>query len=76
MTWQGEKLKDIIQNNGLTFKEIAKKTNVSQQTISEWVNGKLPSGSHLVKICRLLNVEPNMLFVDEDNLVSKPILHF
>lgn len=76
MTWQGEKLKDMIQNNNLPFKEMAKKLGVSQQTISEWINGKLPSGSHLVKICRLLNVEPNMLFINDDDLVSKPILHF
>ena len=36
MTWQGEKLKDIIQNNGLTFKEIAKKTQAQYLLIKGW----------------------------------------
>ena len=54
-----EKLIEAIKQSGLSQKEIGKKINVSQQTISCYLNGlKLPSLDTFANLCVVLNIDP------------------
>ena len=48
------KLKDFRKQKGFTMKEVGKKLNVAENTISQWERGKRkPSFQMLVKLAKL-----------------------
>ena len=52
------KLRAVIAQIGITQKELAKQFGVSQQTVSNWVNGvSEPSGSQLQELSRLSGID-------------------
>ena len=68
MKWLGDKLKNLLAERGLTQEAFSDKVGVSRQTFSEWVKGQVPKGGHLLKLCRVLDIEPGSLFVDDTPL--------
>lgn len=69
MKWLGDKLKDLLAERGLTQEAFSEKVGVSRQTFSEWVKGQVPKGSHLLTLCRVLDIEPGSLFEDDTPLL-------
>ena len=76
-------LKELIKRQGLTQREIHRKTNISEATLGLWVSGKSdPSLSNAVKLARALEVDLKTLSyamgidvngLPEDRNVSVPI---
>lgn len=55
-------LTDVIENSGLTKKEIAEKLGVSAASVTKWVKGdNSPDIEIIAKICDLFNVSINSL---------------
>lgn len=69
MKWLGDKLKNLLAERGLTQEAFSEMVGVSRQTYSEWVKGQVPKGSHLLKLCRVLKIEPDFLFQDDTPLL-------
>ena len=52
------KLAAVIAQIGITQKELAERFGVTQQTVSNWVNGvSEPSGSQLQELSRLSGID-------------------
>lgn len=48
-----ERLREYMEERGLTQGELAKLLDVSQPTVSDWINGHMaPSASRLLKISK------------------------
>jgi len=74
MEWLGEKIKDLIKENNFSIVKLAKKTDVSRQTVNDWIKGQIPKGNHLINLCKLFNVNPDFFFSkDFDNSISVPV---
>ena len=57
-----KRIVETIKQSGLTQTEIAKKLNIGQQVISEYVRGKsLPALDTLANLCRILDVDANYI---------------
>ena len=69
MKWLGDKLKNLLVERGLTQEAFSEMVGVSRQTYSEWVKGQVPKGSHLIKLCRVLDIEPDSLFIEVAPLI-------
>jgi transcriptional regulator with XRE-family HTH domain len=54
-----EKIKEALQNAGLTQKELGIKAGFSQQGISRWLNGYTPKIKNLQKIAEVLGLPVN-----------------
>lgn len=64
-----EKLKEIRKNKKFTQKDVAQKLNISQQTYSDYENGKSePNIDVLKKLSKLFNISIDNLV---DNNISK-----
>lgn len=60
-----EKVFWLIEKNGMTQKEFADKTGISQSTISDWKRKKTnPSADKILKICEVLQVTPYELLAE------------
>ncbi len=70
--WQGNKLREALNKSNFTVTDFASKLSVSRQAANDWMNGTVPKGIHLIKLCKLLNININSLFLDEDNFVTMP----
>ncbi len=58
-----KRLKVVLAEKNLTAKRLSEMTNISQSTISNYLNGKSEMKfSTLVKICRALSIEFEDLF--------------
>lgn len=75
MTWDGEKLKEAAKIKGVSLISLSQILNVSRQTINDWIKGQIPKGSHLVALCKALDVSPNYFFPDETPAVISVPLH-
>lgn len=64
-TWQGEIIKSIANQKSIKITEIAEALNISRQTVNEWINGQVPKGTHLLNLCKFLQISPDQLFKDE-----------
>lgn len=54
-----ERIFDILQQKGMTQKELSEKTGIRQSTISDWKNKKMnPSADKIMIICDALEVSP------------------
>lgn len=65
MSWQGQNIKTIAKEKSLTLTRVAELVGVSRQAINDWMNGQIPSGSHLVRLCKVLEIPADALFVPE-----------
>jgi transcriptional regulator with XRE-family HTH domain len=57
-----KRLAETMEMVGITQTALAKRMNVSQQSISYWVNGTYePSLSEIAELCKILEVKANYL---------------
>ena len=62
-----EKIFDLIKERGMTQKEFAQKTGISQSSISDWKRKKTnPVSEKILIICETLNVTPYELLGGTD----------
>ena len=50
-------IKIKIIEKGYTNREIAKMLNLNEQTISNWINGKLGNIEKFIELCKILDIE-------------------
>lgn len=74
MKWEGAKIKELSNAKGISFQNLAKLVGVSRQAVNDWVHGQVPKGNHLVSLCKIFQVNPDLFFSDKvDNRVTAPI---
>jgi len=73
MKWNGELLKSVCEQRGLSKLKLAEQLAVSRQTVYSWFANQVPKGHHLLKLCNVLDVEPASLFENELSAVSVPV---
>lgn len=62
------RLKVVLVENGRTGKWLAEQVGKNEATVSRWCSNKMqPSLNTLVKIARLLNVDPRQLINGDKN---------
>ena len=55
-----QKIKEAIKQSGFSQTEIAKKLEISQQTVSHYVKGdKMPALDTFANLCVILDVDPS-----------------
>ena len=63
-----EKIIEEIKSSGLTQTEIAKRLNISQQTVSHYIHGnKLPALDTFANLCDILDLDANDILCINDN---------
>lgn len=62
MEWNGNKLKQRVEDSGFTQESFSKKVGVSRPTYNAWIGGQVPKGIHLIRIWDVLGLEPDELF--------------
>lgn len=73
MNWSGQTLKTLCEGRSLPISGLAKKLEVSRQTVHDWINGQVPKGTHLLALCEALGVEPDELFGSPKSAVLVPV---
>lgn len=66
------KLKAALSEKGFTQEGLAKELGVTRSTISEWLNGKIPSGKHLLKLAWVLKLSLDSFFSYQEESISVP----
>lgn len=62
-----DNIKDFRLLHGLTQKELAKMIDCAPSTLSNWENGEAsPNGESIYKLCKVFDVNPNILFGFEE----------
>lgn len=71
-----KKIFDILNEKGITQKELSDLTGISTSAISDWKHkGATPSVDKVRKICEVLNINPDqLLFMDDVNEVSQYVI--
>ncbi|MBF0552743.1 MAG: ImmA/IrrE family metallo-endopeptidase [Deltaproteobacteria bacterium] len=73
MGWEGLKIKMLIKDRGWTLQRLATKIGVSRQSVTDWINGQIPKGHHLISLSQCLGVTPADLFTPKpDDSISVP----
>jgi len=70
MNFRGGLIKTKAKESGVSLQALAQKLGVSRQTVYQWIIGQTPRGSHLVRLCALLNLSPEAFF---DASTEKPV---
>jgi transcriptional regulator with XRE-family HTH domain len=74
MEWNGEIIKGLAKERKVTLKDLAGHIGVSRQSLTDWINGALPKGNHLISLCKELDVTPNTFFsIPENNGITVPV---
>jgi transcriptional regulator with XRE-family HTH domain len=74
MIWDGAKFRTLVKEKGMTLTELANRLNVSRQAVNDWTKNQVPKGSHLIKISKVLDVNPGYFFPEETaNQISVPL---
>jgi len=74
MKWQGAKIRELSKDNKISYQGLAKLIGVSRQAVNDWVKGQVPKGNHLVSLCRIFQVNPDLFFSDKtDDRITLPI---
>ncbi|MBF0408119.1 MAG: helix-turn-helix domain-containing protein [Candidatus Riflebacteria bacterium] len=73
MNWQGEKLRELLRQKGFTQASLAEKLKVSRQAVIDWLNGTIPKGSHLLALCQLFEIAPDLLFSESVSEIVLPV---
>lgn len=64
----GERILELLAENGITQKELSVRTGIPQSTISDWKGKKINPGSEKVLIiCEVLDVDPGYLLSGTDS---------
>lgn len=64
-----QRLAEAIRQSGMTQKEIARKMQVSQQMISQYLLGKkMPALDTFANLCAVLDVDPAYILCLQDNV--------
>ena len=71
MKWLGGKFKQLVSAAGYTQVQFSERIGVSRQTFSDWCNGQIPKGSHLLKIGQWLNVDADALFAEDEERLAR-----
>ena len=70
-----ERIYDYLEEKGMTQLEFAKRTGISQSTISDWRRkGTNPSADKILIICEVLNISPYELLQGTENKKHKEYL--
>lgn len=68
----GKKIKELREEKGITQRELAKKINVMDKTISKWENGILePNMESLKKLADYFNVSIECFYGEEKSIKKK-----
>lgn len=62
MSFNGSVIKTKAKEAGYTLLRLSQELGVSRQTVNGWISGAVPRGSHLVKLCSVLNMKPGDFF--------------
>lgn len=54
-------IKSKITEKGYTQRKIAKELDISEVTLSKWINGKLGNIDKFIKLCIMLDIDVNEL---------------
>lgn len=66
----------MLDQKGITQKDFAVQTGISQSTISDWKRKKTnPSADKILKICEILHVTPYELLSERDEAIINNIDH-
>lgn len=61
------KLKEAIENSGMTQKEIAKSIGVIQQAIAQYISGRaMPKINTFANLCKILDLDANEILCIDD----------
>lgn len=65
----GENLKHAIEMRGMTQKELANKTRMTEVTISRYINNqRMPKATHIKTLCKVLCISADWLLdIKEQN---------
>jgi transcriptional regulator with XRE-family HTH domain len=75
MQWNGDKFKARAKELNVQIQDIAKQLDITRQTVNSWITGQIPKGNHLLNISKILHVNPDYFFDEEETAVFVPILH-
>lgn len=71
-----EKIFCLLEQKGITQKDFAMQTGISQSTISDWKRKKTnPSADKILKICEVLQVTPYELLSERDEAIVNGMDH-
>ena len=74
MAWEGERLRSVSKEKGITLSKLAEILKVSRQTVNDWAKGQVPKGNHLMEISRLMEVSPGYFFRNDTQAhISVPL---
>lgn len=74
MNFNGSLIKTKAKDAGYTILWLSKELGVSRQTVNGWISGVTPRGSHLMRLCSILNMKPENFFTEPaENLISVPL---
>ena len=74
MAWEGDRLKSVSKEKGISLSKLAEILKVSRQTVNDWVKGQVPKGNHLMEISRLMEVPPGYFFQNDNQAhISIPL---
>lgn len=71
------KIKELLQIRGITQKELADMTGITESSISHYVKGdRVPRGANLFKIAKALNTTTDELLKGDEDLENKDELAY
>jgi transcriptional regulator with XRE-family HTH domain len=74
MGFDGSIIKEKAKESGFSISALAEKLHVSRQSVTTWIEGRVPRGKHLVELCKILGLRPDAFFTTETkNAVSVPL---
>lgn len=69
-----EKIFYLLDKNGMSQKDFATQTGISQSTISDWKRKKTnPSADKILKICEVLHVTPYELLSERETTAGEDV---
>ncbi len=69
-----EKIFYLLDKNGMSQKDFATQTGISQSTISDWKRKKTnPSADKILKICEVLHVTPYELLSERETTADEDV---
>lgn len=75
MTEFGNKLSELLKENDITQRELAKKVGLSEQCICRYINGnRVPKATSVVEIAKALNVDIDYLIGNSHEPTVKDLI--
>lgn len=70
MKWNETKIRELLDQRNITISNLAESISVTRQTVHNWLNGSLPKGQDLLKLCKYLGVGAEEFFIEEKSPVT------